>query len=139
MWINGLLFDGHITMHPGQSNKQNRNSIISLMCLIIDIWSLELEYRRVTALSRLKSKKGAKPSSSWVYDSYCYLVTKSCQLFSNPVDCNPICSSVHGISQARILYWVAISFSKLSSRSRNWTWVSCVGGRVLYHWATRNT
>ena len=36
-------------------------------------------------------------------------------------------SSVHGISQARILEWVAISFSRGSSRPRDWTWVSCTG------------
>ena len=33
-------------------------------------------------------------------------------------------SSVHGTFQAKILEWVAISFSRGSSRSRNWTWVS---------------
>ena len=42
---------------------------------------------------------------------------------------------VHGISQARILEWVAISFSRGSSWPRDWThisWVSCIGRRVLY-------
>ena len=34
------------------------------------------------------------------------------QLFCDPVDCGPPGFSVHGISQARILEWVAISFSK---------------------------
>ena len=34
------------------------------------------------------------------------------QLFCNPVDCSPPGSSVHGISQARIQEWVAISFSR---------------------------
>ena len=37
-------------------------------------------------------------------------------------------SSVHGISQARILEWVAISFSRASSRPRNGTRVSCLAG-----------
>ena len=36
-------------------------------------------------------------------------------LFSNPLDCSPPGSSVHGISQARILEWVAIFFSRGSS------------------------
>ena len=35
-------------------------------------------------------------------------------------------SSIHGISQARILEWVAISFSRGSSRPRDWTCISCV-------------
>ena len=40
----------------------------------------------------------------------CCWVTRSCLTFSDPIDCNPPGSSVHGISQARILEWVAISF-----------------------------
>ena len=42
------------------------------------------------------------------------------------MDYSPPGSSVHGISQARILEWVAISFSRGSSRTRNWTQVSCI-------------
>ena len=44
---------------------------------------------------------------------------------------------VHGIFQARILEWVAISFSRESSWSRDWTYVSCIGRQILYLWATR--
>ena len=44
---------------------------------------------------------------------------------------------VHGISQAGILEWVAISFSRGSSQHRGWTCVSCIGRQILYHWATR--
>ena len=39
------------------------------------------------------------------------LVARSCPTLCNPMDCSPPGSSVHGISQARILEWVAISFS----------------------------
>ena len=46
-------------------------------------------------------------------------------------------SFVHGISQARILEWVAISFSRGSSWPRNRTQISCTGRQILYHWATR--
>ena len=42
----------------------------------------------------------------------------------------------HGISQVRILEWVAISFSRGSSWPRNWTCISCTGRQILYHWAT---
>ena len=41
------------------------------------------------------------------------------QLFRNPMDCSPPGSSVHGILQARILEWVAISFSRGSSQPRD--------------------
>ena len=43
---------------------------------------------------------------------------------------------VPGIFQARILEWTAISFSRGSSRLRNWTHVSCIGRWILYHWVT---
>ena len=46
-------------------------------------------------------------------------------------------SSVHGILQARILEWVAISFSRGSSQPRNRTLVSCVAGRFFTDWAMR--
>ena len=42
-------------------------------------------------------------------------VTQSCPTLCDPVDCSPPGSSVHGILQARILEWVAISFSRGSS------------------------
>ena len=41
-------------------------------------------------------------------------VTQSCQTLCNPIDCSLPASSVHGIFQARILEWVAISFSRAS-------------------------
>ena len=44
---------------------------------------------------------------------------------------SPPGSSVHGILQARILKWVAISFSRGSSLPRNQTWVSCIAGRFF--------
>ena len=48
-------------------------------------------------------------------------------------------SSVHGISKARILQWVAISFSRGSSRCRDGTWVSCIAGAFFTIWATWET
>ena len=42
----------------------------------------------------------------------CCLVAQSCLTLWNPMDCSPPGSFVHGISQARILEWVAISFSR---------------------------
>ena len=51
--------------------------------------------------------------------------------------CSPPGSSVHGILQARILEWVAISFSRGSSWPRNQTRVSCIAGRWFTNWAMR--
>ena len=56
------------------------------------------------------------------------------------MDCSPPGSSVHGISQARILEWAAIAFSRGSFPPRDQisiTYVSCTGRLILYHLATR--
>ena len=48
----------------------------------------------------------------------------------DPMDCSPPGSSVHGILQARILEWAAISFSRGSSQPRDQTCVSYIS----LHW-----
>ena len=55
----------------------------------------------------------------------------------NTMDCSLPGSSIHGIFQVRILEWGAISFSRRSSRPRDWTWVSRIVGRHFTIWATR--
>ena len=47
------------------------------------------------------------------------LVTQSCPSLCNPTDCSPPGSSIHGTLQARILEWVAISFSRGASQPRD--------------------
>ena len=54
------------------------------------------------------------------------------------MDYSPPGSSIHGISQARILEWVATS-TRGSSRPRDWTCMSYICRWILYHWATRGT
>ena len=61
----------------------------------------------------------------------CCLVTKPCPTLGDPMDCNPPASSVHGIFQAIIWDWVAISFSRRSSWPRDWTLVSWINRRIL--------
>ena len=48
------------------------------------------------------------------------------------MDCSPPGSSVHGISQARIVEWVAIFLSRQSSKPMNWTQVCCITGVLLH-------
>ena len=66
-------------------------------------------------------------------------VAQSCLTLSDSMDCSPPGSLVHGIFQAWILEWVAISYCRRSSRPRDWICVSCVSyiSRILYCWATR--
>ena len=57
-----------------------------------------------------------------------------CPTLCDPMDCSPPPgSSVHGISQARILEWVDMSLSRGSSRPRDQTQVFCIGRQVSYH------
>ena len=64
-------------------------------------------------------------------------VTQSCPILCDPMDCSLPRSSVHGISQATVLEWGAISFSRGSSRPRDRTQVSRVVGRRFTVWATK--
>ena len=64
-------------------------------------------------------------------------VTQSCTTLCDPMGCSPPEFSVHWIYQARILEWVAISFSRASSRPGHWTRISWIGRQIPYHWATR--
>ena len=54
-----------------------------------------------------------------------------------PAPCDLMDSTVRGNLQARILEWVAFSFSRRSSQPRDWTQVSCIAGGFFTIWATR--
>ena len=64
-------------------------------------------------------------------------VAQSCPTLCDPMDCSLPGSSVHGIFQARVLEWVAISFSRGSSQPRDQTWVFHIVGRCFTVWITR--
>ena len=72
--------------------------------------------------------------------SVCVQLLSCVQLFfCDLVDYSPPGFSVHGIFQPRILKWVAISYSRGSSWSRDWTSISCIsyiGRQILYLSAT---
>ena len=97
-----------------------------------------------------QEEKRAKPSSSIMQSlltmlkteklssDCCCLVPKLCvTLLRSHGLYRPPDSSVRGILQARILEWVAISFSKGFSQPKYRTRISCNIRQVLYHWATR--
>ena len=59
-----------------------------------------------------------------------------CPNLGDPMDCSPLGSSVHGMFQAIILEWLAISVSRGSSQPRDWTYVSflsCIVRQILFH------
>ena len=89
---------------------------------------------------------GKEPEKEWIYICVCVCVcvcasesevAQSCPILWDPRNCSLPGSSLHGILQARVLEWVAISFSRGSSWSRDRTWVSCILGRRFNLWATR--
>ena len=60
------------------------------------------------------------------------LVSKSCLTLCDSLDSSPPASFARGIFQARLLEWIAISFSRGTSRLRDWTKVSCAVDNLLH-------
>ena len=109
-----------------------------------DWWGLEKGWISMDSFPCLKViQRGAHRHFIEFLFIVCHsIIAQSCPNLGDPMDWIPPGSSVHGISQARILEWVAISFSKGSSWPRVRTCISGVfyiGGQILYHWATRET
>ena len=71
-------------------------------------------------------------NSRYTYRTHMYvLIAQLCPTFCDPMDCSPPGSFIHAISQTRILEWVAIPFSRGSSRPRDQTQVSFIAGRFF--------
>ena len=96
-------------------------------CILLTKQGLPLWGKKIEASKASMWKKGESGSLSCV------------QLFWDPMDCSPAGFSIHGIFQARVLEWVAISFSQGSSQLRDWTWVSRIVNRCFTVWATRES
>ena len=78
-------------------------------------------------------RQDAESTVLWLYGTLSE--SESCSVMSDslrPQDC-----TVHGILQARILEWVAVSFSRASSQLRDRTQVSHIAGRFFTIWVTR--
>ena len=107
-------------------------------------------YRQGTGWTAKACDQSSDPSLTtywlWYLDSllislhFCFVVIfylLNCVWPSvTPMDCSPPGPSAHGVFQARILEWGAISYSRGSSQLRDQTHLSCVswiGGQVLYH------
>ena len=71
-----------------------------------------------------------------VHFSLCFFA-QLCPTLGDPVDSSLPGSSLHGILQARILEWAAISFSRGSSQPRDQTRISCIAGRRFTLWTIR--
>ena len=110
-----------------------------LICPAVEWGCLMRQWFPTTGLQCRLAESLRQKFSRWFMHMLCILClhAQSC-----PTLCDPMSlpgSSVHGIFQARILEWVAISFSRGSSQPRDLTHISCVSciiRWILYHCAT---
>ena len=129
--------------------KQANNFFIgSLQCVLRSISPMELSiskavHSQVCSVNAVLSIPSLEIQCMCVCVSVCVRVcacVKSLQLsltFCDPLDYSPPVSSVHGIFQARIPEWVAISSSRGSSQPKDQThvsYVSCIGRQLLYYY-----
>ena len=100
-----------------------------------------IDYQQLLSMSTQKLTSGPWTTYSMVPCIWSEVkwseVAQLCPTLCDPMDCSLPGSSVYGIFQARILEWVAISFSRRSSPPRDWTQVSCIVDRRFTIWATR--
>ena len=97
------------------------------------VWDVKTAKKEWLSLGQGVLHKGFK---GWL--GVCLLAKslQSCLTLCDPMGCSSPGSSVHEILQERILEWIVISSSRGSSQSKDWTpfsYVSCIGRRVLYH------
>ena len=99
---------------------------------------LKIRWTQNPLLSLFNKWREARPRNLCISHSPTWsscLVIQVCPTLSDPKDCSLSGSSVHGILQARILVWVAISFSRRSSRARDQTLAFYIAGRFFICWA----
>ena len=108
---------------------------------LLIIWLLFVSLRYLLPGLRFSSPEVCAPIYLWVFAHSVpftkVLVTQSCLILCDSMDCSSPGFSVHGIFQARILEWAAIFFSRGSSQSRDQTWASFIPDRYFTIWATR--
>ena len=130
-WLDGIIDLLDITLSELQEIVKDREA----GCAVVRGVTKSQTLSDWTTISRRNLN-----SSPWISIGVFYiksLVTQSCPTLCDHMDCRLPGSSIHGIFQARVLEWVAISFSRGSSWPRDWTRVSCTVGRRFTVWATR--
>ena len=121
---NGLKLQG---IHKAHSIMLGEISLHFPPCVNVTLGASQ----RFQLISELKGDPGSSDLPSFKWWWWC-LVAQFCLAPCDPMDCSPPGSSVHGISQARILEWVDISFSRGFSPLRDQTRVCCIGRWILY-------
>ena len=142
IWCQGLLIVSYLSFRSFDYSisilwKISNSTIANLIYLHAKTCTQILPVRiRLVPLYPLYKLDFSREMEQSINIHCCSLVAKSCLTLCSLMNCSPPGSFVHGISQARILGWVVISFSRGSFWPRDQTWVSCIGKQILYHWAT---
>ena len=124
-WVTSLSLSGRY--YKCQNNHQIKTHMTQKLELS------EMKSKRIM-ITMLKTSKGTfflHPSDVYVRGFLLY------PTLCNPIDCSLPGFSVHGIIQAIVLEWIAISFSRGSSQPRARTRVSHIVDRLFTIWATR--
>ena len=95
-------------------------------------YQLQISFQALYSLAPPCPSSFISPPRSWQILKWSE-VAQSCPTLCDPMDCSIPGSSVHGIFQARVLEWVAISFSRGSSQPRDQTQVLPHCRQTLYH------
>ena len=112
-------------------------TIVIVIVMVVTVHLVEQEWKRQLMDYRRASAHVDKQLSPQLKEWLWYTVPVSRSAISDSLrlhDYSPPGSSVHGISQARILEWVAIPFSGGSSPSRDWI---CITGRFFTVYVTK--
>ena len=125
-WLNGHEFEQAPGVGEGQGNLAYCSHGVMKSKTRLSDWS---ELKRILC-SDLENEL-----QIYIHMKVKMLVIQLCWTLADPMNCSPPDSPIHGILQTKILEWVAISFSRGSSWSRDQTQVSCIAGRFFTVWA----
>ena len=100
--------------------------------LVGELRSHKPQDKKKTEKARLYRQAAQEEQSPLVIFYVCVLSRSVMSDSTGPPDCSPPGYSVYGIFQSRIREWVAISFSRVTSRPRDRTHVSSIGRQILY-------
>ena len=136
-WLYLRIGDNRTNVRCGNTKMK---VFIMLSFLLFAKMSLKLSLKFVSLFSHLVNfifllLMNMQSCISYIIMAGCS-VAQSCLTLCDPMDCSLPGFSVHGISQARVLKWAALSSSRGSSWPRDQTCVSCVsctGRQILYH------
>ena len=117
-WVQVIYTEVDLTLNCAKHSDFNRRAVHTRNLLIDSVWLILSLLADMTFTGLM----------------YACQVAQSCLTLCDPMDCSPLGSFFHGILQARILEWVAISFSRESSQPTDWTHRS--NPRLLHflHW-----